>query len=207
MKDVHDTPSNMRLLNADNMLCMIKHMDGADILAHFSWMHEVWAKVNAQGGKMDDLTFHTIIITSMPKEWDIIVGTLFTLKTSKEVTSSLTLYDTTLTCHWKPIPQTTQALATTQFQPNCSNDICSNPNCKQVGYTIDRCFKPGGGIEGQYPDWWKKKGNATRSGNSSTNQSTKVPVADPKPTMNMAMVPTTPSSQVTQTIATISMNL
>ena len=47
-------------------------------------------------------------------------------------------------------------------------------------------------MEGQYPDWWKKKGNATGSGNSSTNQSTKVPVADPTPTANVAMVPTTP---------------
>ena len=130
LKDVHDTPSDMGLLNANNMLHAIKHMDGPDILTHFSWMHEAWAKVNAQGGKMDHLTFRTIIIASMPKEWDIIIGTLFTLKTSKEVISSLTLYDTILTRHQKLIPQITQALATTQFQPNHSNEICSVPNCK-----------------------------------------------------------------------------
>ena len=47
-------------------------------------------------------------------------------------------------------------------------------------------------MEGQYPDWWKKKGNATGSRNSSTDQSTKVPVTDPKLTTNVAMVPTTP---------------
>ena len=33
--------------------------------------------------------------------------------------------------------------------------------CGHIGHTIDKCFKPGGGIEGQYPDWWKKKGAVT----------------------------------------------
>lgn len=40
-------------------------------------MSEAWTKVNAQGGKMDDFTFCTIIIVSMPKEWDIVISTLY----------------------------------------------------------------------------------------------------------------------------------
>jgi hypothetical protein len=191
LKDIHDTPSDMGLLNANNALHAIKHTEGADILAHWARMREGWAKINAQGGNMDDTTFHTIIIASMPKEWDIIIGTLFVLKTSKEVIAHLTLYDTTLTHHRKPMPQSTQALATTQTKSNRSNEICSNPNCKRVGHTIDKCFKPGGGMEGQYPDWWRKKGNATSGGNPSSNQPLKV-TSTTQPTANIAMVSPTP---------------
>ena len=195
LKDVHNTPSDMGLLNADNALCTIKHVDGADIIAHFTRMHEAWAKINAQGEKMDDLTFQTIIIASMPKEWDLIIGTLFALKTSKEVIASLTLYDTALAHHRKPILQPTQALATTQTRTNRSNKVCSNPNCKRIGHTVEQCFKPGGGMEGQYPDWWRKKGNATGGGNS--NQTRGTTPTPPKLTANVAIVPTitfTPSN-------------
>ena len=62
LKDIHSIPSDMGLLNADNTLRMIKHIDGTDILTHFAWMHEGWVKVNAQGGKMDDPTFRTIVL-------------------------------------------------------------------------------------------------------------------------------------------------
>ena len=40
-----------------------------------------------------------------------------------------------------------------------SNIICINPVCKaanRVGHTIDNCFWPGGGKEGQWPEWWFK---------------------------------------------------
>jgi hypothetical protein len=42
-----------------------------------------------------------------------------------------------------------------------SNLICENPICKaagQTGHLLDNCFWPGGGKEGQWPEWWKKKG-------------------------------------------------
>ncbi|KAJ3770387.1 hypothetical protein FB446DRAFT_647012, partial [Lentinula raphanica] len=35
--------------------------------------------------------------------------------------------------------------------------ICSNPNCKGRGHTIENCWKLGGGKQGQYPKWWKGK--------------------------------------------------
>ncbi|KAJ3818109.1 hypothetical protein F5880DRAFT_1626123 [Lentinula raphanica] len=33
--------------------------------------------------------------------------------------------------------------------------VCSNPNCKGKGHTIENCWKMGGGKQGQYPKWWK----------------------------------------------------
>ena len=79
----------------------------------------------------------------------------------------------------------------TQAKPNCSTDICSNPNGKHIGHMIDKCFKPGGGLEGQYPDWWKKKGTAARSGTLNINQQQNHTVIPPKPMANVATVPTT----------------
>ncbi|KAJ7483703.1 hypothetical protein B0H11DRAFT_1914584 [Mycena galericulata] len=38
--------------------------------------------------------------------------------------------------------------------------VCSNVQCCAVGrkgHTIDKCFWPGGGKEGQWPSWWKGK--------------------------------------------------
>ena len=40
-----------------------------------------------------------------------------------------------------------------------SNVVCVNPICvaaNRVGHIIDNCFWPGGGKEGQWPDWWFK---------------------------------------------------
>jgi hypothetical protein len=35
---------------------------------------------------------------------------------------------------------------------SCINPICKAAN--RVGHTIDNCFWPGGGKEGQWPEWW-----------------------------------------------------
>ena len=47
-------------------------------------------------------------------------------------------------------------------------------------------------MEGQYPDWWRKKGNATVSRSLSSNQPPKIPITTPKPLANGAVVPATP---------------
>lgn len=76
------------------------------------------------------------------------------------------MYNATLSRHRKLTSQTTHALATTQQKGNQSSLTCSNPVCRRIGHTIDQCFKPGGGMEGQYPNWWKKKGNANQQANT-----------------------------------------
>ncbi|KAE9397308.1 hypothetical protein BT96DRAFT_995907 [Gymnopus androsaceus JB14] len=43
-------------------------------------------------------------------------------------------------------------------RPRFSNDICSNTTCPQPrGHTIQKCWSLGGGIQRQYPAWWKGK--------------------------------------------------
>ena len=56
-----------------------------------------------------------------------------------------------------------------------SNIICINPVCKatnRVGHTIDNCFWPGGGKEGQWPEWlFKSRGIPADSSTSTVNAS------------------------------------
>ncbi|KAF8814997.1 hypothetical protein BYT27DRAFT_7045930, partial [Phlegmacium glaucopus] len=61
---------------------------------------------------------------------------------------------------------------TTSTENQRSQLTCSNPLCGCTGHTIDKCFKPGGGMEGQYPDWWKKKGTANSKSKPTANIAT-----------------------------------
>ena len=104
-----------------------------------------------------------IILASMPKEWMIFISTLGAYTTSMEVIAQIMAHDSML-AHDHPsqgTPTVVKALATAQGQrPQMT---CTNPVCGCVGHTIDKCFKPGGGMEGQYPNWWKKKGTASNT--------------------------------------------
>ena len=110
----------------------------------------------------------------MLKEWMIFISTLGTYTTLTEVIAQIMAHDSMLACD-RP-PQGTHAVVkalATSAQNQCSQLTCVNPVCGHVRHTIDKCFKPGGGMEGQYPDWWKKKGT------SNTQK--------PNPTANIAM--------------------
>ena len=109
-----------------------------------------------------------------------LTSTLDLSATSAKIIAKLYSHDALLARNHKPIAaQTIQALATTCN--SCPDVICSNPVCGQPGHTNDKCFRPGGGMASQYPDWWKKKGKPT-------NPSL-------QPSVNIAIVPQ--SSSVT----------
>ncbi|KAF9259277.1 hypothetical protein L218DRAFT_1003935 [Marasmius fiardii PR-910] len=44
----------------------------------------------------------------------------------------------------------TAAMSTTKATLKCSN-------CTRVGHSVENCFHPGGGKEGQFPEWYFKK--------------------------------------------------
>ena len=60
--------------------------------------------------------------------------------------------------------------------------------CGLFGHTIDRCFKPGGGIAVQYPDWWKKKSRPANSPTGGTPTQTASQLS-----ANIAVVSQSPS--------------
>jgi hypothetical protein len=104
-----------------------------------------------------------VVLALMPKEWMIFISTLGAYTTLAEVIAQIMAHDSMLACD-RPsqnTPAVVKALATAQSQK--SQLICVNPMCGCTGHTIDRCFKPGGGMEGQYLEWWKKKGTVMNS--------------------------------------------
>ena len=57
------------------------------------------------------------------------------------------------------ISQNTMALQTTiSKQKERSQLVCTNPNCRCQGHTIEICYWPGGGKEGQFPPGFGKRG-------------------------------------------------
>ena len=84
----------------------------------------------------------------MPKEWMIFISTLGTYTTLAEVILQILTHNSMLVCD-RPsqgAPAVVRALATAQNQQ--SQAICTNPVCGCVGHNINKCFKPGGRMEG-----------------------------------------------------------
>ena len=76
-------------------------------------MREAWAKTKAQGGKITNDDFRLIMITSMPKEWNIYISTLNTFRMSAKVIAKLHSHDALLAHNCKPTgAQAVQALTT-----------------------------------------------------------------------------------------------
>jgi gag-polypeptide of LTR copia-type len=148
-------------MDVENRLHAIKYADGGDLDVHFTALCVTWEKVNNQGGKMTDSQFCMIVLSSMPKSWNMLVSTLMSMKSSDEVIVQLTLHGLLLACDvppsvTMPSQSTNTHTLTTQTQNHnhqCSTEVCSNPVYGHTGHTINRCFKPGGGMAGQYSLW------------------------------------------------------
>lgn len=99
----------------------------------------------------------------MPRTWDIIVSTLRTCVTSNDVMVQLAVHrarqtrDENATSAAVSTTTGTQVLSTVGKPPKRgrSNELCSNPQCKRRGHTIEKCFREGGGKAGEWPDWWE----------------------------------------------------
>ena len=96
--------------------------------------------------------------------------------TSTEVIAQIMAHDSMLACDrpTQGTPAIVKALATAQK----SQLVCVNPVCGRTEHLIKDCFKPGGGKEGQYPDWWKKKGTATASNTQKANPTVNIATTD-----------------------------
>ncbi|KAF5374432.1 hypothetical protein D9615_009058 [Tricholomella constricta] len=172
---VRDARSDLALINAENALSAILHTEGADIENHFAEMRTAWAKANDQGANITDEKFRVHVLRSMPKEWKVLVGSMLDLKTSTEVITRLT----NLAMLETPTPlapaKTTHALAThTHTGRTLRHPDLKCSNCGRDGHTCDKCFRAGGGMEGQFPEWWKgsrttQKTPTTATGNAPTS--------------------------------------
>jgi hypothetical protein len=103
---------------------------------------------------MDNTEFWMVILASMPREWMVFILTLGAYTTLTEVIAQIMAHNSMLAHDYQAqgTPAVVKALATAN-QNQRSQLTCTNPVCGWIGHTIDKCLKPGGGMEGQYPNW------------------------------------------------------
>lgn len=150
--DVKDKASDLGCITAENQLNEIKYVEGTDMEEHIARLRTGWTLANAQGAEIKDEKFRMIVLRSLPAAWLPFIGSLFGEKTSTAVIERIIQHALFIASVSRPNPTTVQALST---QGNARNAHlkCSNPNCGKTGHLIDRCFREGGGMAGQYPDW------------------------------------------------------
>lgn len=183
---LHDAKTDLGLLQAEEELNSIKYRDGANIESHFRAMRTAWSKANDQGAEIDDKRFRAYLIKSMPSSWAPVTGALFDQKKSADVIVRLTTHALLLHGPSAVAPANTVHALATLTRTEKSSVKCENPNCGRTGHTRERCFRKGGGMEGQYPEWWRK----TKSGANSTTSSAPnaTPSAPNAPQANSAIM-------------------
>jgi hypothetical protein len=178
-----DVVTNLVRIGHENNLRNTRYIKGTDLATHFTSLRTKCTTANAQGAAIDDERFGMIVLSTMPSSWDMLVLTLYDCKTLSQVIQRLTLHGECLAQSKGSKPtnsSSSQALFTQQKVH--STEICGNKQCGHRGHIMDRCFWPGGGMEGQFPSWWGKKGGGAAKGSS---------------TATAANIATTPNTNVT----------
>ena len=120
-----------------------------------------WSDARALGSKITNEDFKDIIILSLPKSWTSATAPLYNPNmTSADAIARLQIWHTK--SHKNQLihsSRNTIALQTSiPRQGQRFQLICTNPNCWHHGHTIEMCYWPGGGKEGQFPLGFGKRG-------------------------------------------------
>jgi len=127
-----DVVTNLVRIGTENNLRNTCYVDGTDLPTHFTSLCMKHTAANAQGAAIDDECFATIVLSTMPSSWDMLVSTLYDCKTSSQVIQRLTLHGERLAQSKGSKPtnsSSSQALFTQQ--KGHSNKICGNKQCGQ----------------------------------------------------------------------------
>ncbi|KAJ3552016.1 hypothetical protein NP233_g12967 [Leucocoprinus birnbaumii] len=102
------------------------------------------------GGTITDTSFRSIILGSLPASWDPIIATLYTTTSSVEALTQLNAHWSRVSGRNKRSPSS-NAPAVFQASGPRRTIHCTNVNCRRPGHSIEDCYWPGGGKEGQFP--------------------------------------------------------
>ncbi|KAF5378820.1 hypothetical protein D9615_006849 [Tricholomella constricta] len=178
---IRDAQTDIGLINAEEKLAGIKYTEGGDIEKHFAEMREAWSKANGQGAEISDRKFRTYLLKSMPKSWSVLVGSLLAEKTSADIITRITTHAMIVGSSPDVSPAKATHALSAQANSGGKRPVrhpelkCTNlPSCGRTGHTADQCFRPGGGLAGQYPDWWR----GSKTGATTTPSTTPAPVAN-----------------------------
>ncbi|KAF7778932.1 hypothetical protein Agabi119p4_3277 [Agaricus bisporus var. burnettii] len=170
--DNYEVASEIALLNVEMELRNMIYNDGEDFTEFISRLRTKWSNANALGAKIDDKSFRTIILSSLPRSWDPIVATLYTTQSSRDAIQQLLTHWARVSRNRVTTSQTTSALqANTQSRGRDrqrNQFICTNQNCNRRGHTIEFCYWPGGGKAGQFPEGFGRRGGARGSASATT---------------------------------------
>ena len=136
--------------NAVQDLCNTLYTDHTDFDLFITTLQKKFSNVNALGGKLTDEDFKLIILNVLPQSWDSVVASLYGNMNLAETISQLQSWYARISQNQPPkMGQNSMALYTTiPKQRTNSQLICTNPNCKHHGHTIEVCYWPEGGKEG-----------------------------------------------------------
>jgi len=177
-KDNYETYSEMTRINADNELRTLKFADDDDFPTHLSIMRNKLSQVRAMGIVISDTSFKTILLNSLPKSWNPAVASLYNNMPLSEAIQQLNVWWLcTKDNRPKSSSRSVMALQTnTYIKKDRGLLVCTNPNCNRHGHTIDVCYWPGGGKEGQFPPDFGKRGGFKGSAANTRQGSTKPPL-------------------------------
>ena len=180
-KDNYKTHSEMTRINADNELRTLKYTNDDDFPTHLSIMRNKLSQVRAMGIMISDTSFKTILLNSLPKSWNPAVALLYNnMPLSKAIQQLNIWWLHTKDDRPKPLSRSVIALQTnTYIRKNQNLLVYTNPNCNHRGHTIDVCYWPGGGKEGQFPPDFGKRGEFKGSATNTCQGTIK-----PPPTVN-----------------------
>lgn len=178
--------TEMRLSEAKRALGNRKYIEGEDIEEFVKDMRTKRKAVDDLsdvGKSMEDTEFRGTLIRAMPltSNWLPMIPSLYACMSSSDIIVLLQTHAFTLYGDKKP-SDSSLALATGTFGRSCTN-----PQCKAVNkssHTVDNCYWPGGGKEGQFPANFGKRGRPNRA--NSTNSTNNTPNTTTPPQANTA---------------------
>ena len=183
-------------INAEKQLRTTKFSDGMDFLKHVEDWREKWRAAMERGAKINDSTFCTILIASLPESWNAVVAGIYSMTESKDMVAALTVHWDCLVLQKQKTGISTMALQVQTKQ----KFVCINPNCWQNGHTIDNCYWRGGGKEGHFLPNFRNKSKTSRTPSTKTQPSGTTPATNiAASTMSQ---PTTTAQPITQPYVT-----
>lgn len=187
---IKDEVTDLGCITAEQELNAIRYTEGSDMDDHIAKLRTAWAKANDQGADLDDRKFRMVVLRSLPASWLPFVGSLHGEETSASVISRIVAHARMIAVHHPVVPQTTRALSTqSQRLPKNPDIQCSN--CDKIGHEFATCFQPGGGMAGQYPDWWRgRKGGRGKPMNVAASATTTVLPTAPQANLVVAATDT-----------------
>ena len=92
LTDNYGVFSEIAAMNAEKRLRATEFTDGMDFLKHVEDMREKWRSAVERGAKVDDATFCTILMASLPESWNAIVVGCYSMKETKDIIAALTIH-------------------------------------------------------------------------------------------------------------------